>query len=355
MEIKHYGNILVENLKEIINYNINIIDTSGIIVASTDSQRVGDFHLIGKECVEKNQIIKVSKRENSGIYGVKEGINLPFYHNRQTIGAVGITGPIDEVSKVGLVVKKMVEIMLDEQESLLNAYVNRQEIDELFEDIILKFNSKSLFVYNQKAKKHGCSLAGCRLLVAKAAADTDFEPFFNKAAETLAQYFISAPHADSHSAVLVLSDHAPADMLDFLLKEFALKGVLSESISEISEYSMKFSRLNRLIKFIEQDDVYLYMESDYTLKLLLQNIDSYEKECFVRGYTEGLKQMDQALVNTFKTYVRNNMSISQTAAAMNLHKNTILQRIAKIRNIFPKAENHLEAFKLYCAIEFLDI
>lgn len=72
MEIKHYGNILVENPKEIINYNINIIDTSGIIVASTDSQRAGDFHLIGKECVEKKQIIKVSKRENSGIYGVKD-------------------------------------------------------------------------------------------------------------------------------------------------------------------------------------------------------------------------------------------------------------------------------------------
>ena len=137
----------------------------------------------------KNQIIKVSKKENSGIYGVKEGINLPFYHNRQTIGAVGITGPIDEVSKVGLVVKKMVEIMLDEQESLLNAYVNRQEIDELFEDIILKFNPKSLFVYNQKAKKHGCSLAGCRLLVAKSAAVADFEPFFNKAADVLAGRF----------------------------------------------------------------------------------------------------------------------------------------------------------------------
>ena len=84
------------------------------------------------------------------------------------------------MSKVGLVVKKMVKIMPDEQESLLNTYVNRQEIDELFEDIILKFNPKSLFVYNQKAKKHGCSLAGCRLLVAKSAAVADFEPFFQQ-------------------------------------------------------------------------------------------------------------------------------------------------------------------------------
>ena len=62
MEIKHYGNILVENLKEIINYNINIIDTSGIIVPSTDSQRVGDFHLIGKECVEKTSFQKGKQR-----------------------------------------------------------------------------------------------------------------------------------------------------------------------------------------------------------------------------------------------------------------------------------------------------
>ena len=96
MEIKHYGNILVENLKEIINYNINIIDTSGIIVASTDSQRVGDFHLIGKECVENkpdNKSFQKGKQRHIRCKGRYKPAFLPQPADNRCFGYGVTNGP----------------------------------------------------------------------------------------------------------------------------------------------------------------------------------------------------------------------------------------------------------------------
>ena len=41
---------IVEAVKDVCSHDINFIDSKGIIFASTNSKRIGDFHEIGLHC-----------------------------------------------------------------------------------------------------------------------------------------------------------------------------------------------------------------------------------------------------------------------------------------------------------------
>ncbi len=50
---------LVNKIIDDIGYNINIIDTNGIIIASGNQQRIGSFHKIGKQASDEERRVDI--------------------------------------------------------------------------------------------------------------------------------------------------------------------------------------------------------------------------------------------------------------------------------------------------------
>lgn len=110
---------IVDDMKSAINYDINIMDEKGYIIASTDPGRCGQLHEGAARLLreEKSSLVIT---EDDAIGGSRAGINMPITLGRHTIGVVGITGSPEEVSRFGGVVKKMAEVMvksIQEEES----------------------------------------------------------------------------------------------------------------------------------------------------------------------------------------------------------------------------------------------
>ena len=119
---KENGMRIGEEIKETIGRDVNIMDRTGTILASTDPKRIGQLHTIAKEILEQQlPVLEVAAGEEGP--GAQQGVNLPIYVDGNCEGVIGITGPPDAVRDFGAIVKKMTEIMLttmrQQEQSLL--------------------------------------------------------------------------------------------------------------------------------------------------------------------------------------------------------------------------------------------
>ncbi|MDI3533984.1 MAG: carbohydrate diacid regulator [Thermosediminibacterales bacterium] len=125
---------IVNKIKKIIGYDINIMDKRGIIIASTNKKRINTFHQGALEVVKTGKNLEITDEDINKMEGVKPGINLPITFNNKVIGVVGITGNLFKVKSYGELVKTMVELMMQQT--------------FLVEQIQMTKKSKEIFIYN---------------------------------------------------------------------------------------------------------------------------------------------------------------------------------------------------------------
>ena len=53
---------IVDTVRDLCGQNVNFIDCSGTIFASTDAARIGTFHEIGQQAAERGTVIEVVRR-----------------------------------------------------------------------------------------------------------------------------------------------------------------------------------------------------------------------------------------------------------------------------------------------------
>ena len=76
---------------------VNIMDTDGIIVASTEKTRVGTFHQGAYEAVQTGREVNIRRDQLDKYPGAREGCNLPLRVNGSIIGVVGLYGEPTEI------------------------------------------------------------------------------------------------------------------------------------------------------------------------------------------------------------------------------------------------------------------
>ena len=79
---------------------INIMDQKGIIIASTEKHRIGDFHQGAAEVLEIGKPVLIKIEDLPRYPGTKEGYNMPIFLNDEIIGVVGIFGCEEEVQSI---------------------------------------------------------------------------------------------------------------------------------------------------------------------------------------------------------------------------------------------------------------
>lgn len=133
---------IVASIKDATRHEINFFNTDAVIIASTDSSRIGNKHAGAAEAVRTKRINIVD--DNHPYEGAKNGINMPVLFNDSVVAVIGVTGRRHEVEPFGMVVKKMTEIMIRESleqnlsfnremlmQNLINLVTTRQHDENL--------------------------------------------------------------------------------------------------------------------------------------------------------------------------------------------------------------------------------
>lgn len=122
----------IERVSAYTEYNVNIMDENGEIIASRDAERVGQYHEVAHRIIEGEADI-VDTTDIRDFSNVLPGINMVIEVDGKREGVVGVTGVPSEIRPVALIVKMAIETMLK--------YERQQE------QIRLRENKKERFIY----------------------------------------------------------------------------------------------------------------------------------------------------------------------------------------------------------------
>lgn len=104
---------VVERIMQKFRHNINIMNERGIIIASGDPRRIGDFHQAAYEVMDRRLEYIIVRHDKKDYIGAKPGVNMPITHDGEIIGALGISGDPEEVLPFADLVRMSAETMID--------------------------------------------------------------------------------------------------------------------------------------------------------------------------------------------------------------------------------------------------
>ena len=136
---------IVTSLKDVINHEINLFDTMGYVIASTDESRVGTRHEAARIAAMTQKTVPVDNSEQ--FRGARHGINVPVLFNEAVVAVVGITGNREDVESFGTIIGKMTEILIRENHDQVVRFDELERYANLMNLLVLKRHDHGLVDY----------------------------------------------------------------------------------------------------------------------------------------------------------------------------------------------------------------
>lgn len=122
---------IVNRTMKIIDCNINVMNSHGIIIGSGELERIGELHEGAMLAIAQQRVVTIDNPTARKLKGVKPGVNFPLKLNNEIVGVIGITGEPTEVIQFGKLVCMSAEMMM-EQAELLNELSQNNRLKEEF-------------------------------------------------------------------------------------------------------------------------------------------------------------------------------------------------------------------------------
>lgn len=306
------------NLSTLIKHNVNIFNVDGVIVGSSDLSRLGEYHAFAHQVIKGE--IKDYKVYDTNQKNVKPGINLPIVSNDKVIGAVGITGHPDEVQIFSEILKMSLESLIEQKLAEDKRMSSRKYEKQVVLDILFDLSGfedieKRLSVIGHHQHQYNILLKFYEI-------NHNFKKMFDG---------LSYLEANMNDKVtFIVSSDKITRILDLTTK--LMEEEVNVIISEVCDFAALKNEY-KIINFIEQhteNDPGVHLTRDYKLDSFLYGLDyaSYSQ------FTEAKPIINnQTLVDTFETYITNDLSMVKTSEVMYVHINTLKYRIKKIEEL----------------------
>lgn len=317
--------------------NINIMDESGIIIASGNRKRINQAHFGAMEVLRTGKTLIIHEDELHQWIGSLPGINLPIEFQQQIIGVIGITGKPEEIMEFGELVKMITEMMI--QQSFVTAQLEwKQRLKEqIFEDMIKEtYQLKSI---EQRLKLMNLSLhppfqvsimeIGANELKKSELLQIVEDAFIPYTviigSLTVSQLFILSANLSEAKAKQILSK---------ILQQLRTKGLSPRigmgSIVE-AELHIRHSHseaMSALSLGSEAQPLITYAEIE--TKALLNQLDERTKQQFCERV---LGNLSDKLIETIEELFSSNLHLGECAKKMYIHRNSLIYRIKKIKEL----------------------
>lgn len=332
---------IVNSLKDIINHEINLFDTTGTIIASTDLSRIGTSHDGARLALSTRQTVSIDNEHQ--FKGARQGINVPVLFNDSPVAVIGITGERAEVEPFGNVIKKMTEILIRENWEQITRFDQRTRLASLVNLLCLRRHDPDLVDYLASVldidlTRPRRAVVG-RILGAGRQTGTE-SPYGILYArfQQLASSFFSI----DGNEICMFIDEADERELPQLLRgirrdaqarlhvrvAFGIGGLKAEQDQYWRSHD-EAARAADWLAFTGQDDAARYEDLDYGI--ILSSIPTEDATRFVsRVFGDASEEQIDAFETVFEAYTKRNGSISHAADDLFLHKNTLQNRLNKM-------------------------
>lgn len=332
---------------------INIMDQKGIIIASTEKHRIGDFHQGAAEVLETGKPVLIKIEDLPRYPGTKEGYNMPIFLNDEIIGVVGIFGCEEEVQSIA----NLLRVYVTQSFSKLQM-TQKQNLEAELRNQLLR-----LLLFGGESQKEMiaklCGMLNLQLehpirivLLYERARERNMKHLldYSQLIQNLIWKNVLDRRRDvfgiqNADYVILLGGGESPEMqkrLDKLLHEIEAEDVWNAAVSspcrnleEISagmrEVSVLRNRKGGTIQNLEEHSCRM----QYLLGSMTVQEGARTAARMLRRLKEqhGENQAEQ-LLRTARVYYECGGSVARAAEQLNLHKNTLLYRMKQLYQTF---------------------
>lgn len=342
---------IVDKIGEILHKNVNIMNAEGIIVASTDTSRIGTLHQAAKELIERNAH-EIDVYSDDNLTGSREGVNVPIYFEGRTVGVIGVTGNPDALRDISLVIGEMASIFFMETSQTREKELERQRRRHYWENLLFNNHTVESKVFIQQGKDLGIYVQRIRSVAQLYMPDKLPEMRHLQAIDKL----VALLHARLDAYGLLYHRQLAEKIMLFFGKPVspllldqlnaALQNArdqlavplycgISGGIKNYMQISGVYTQAEKALDVacstcLEQ---VLQFES-LSLEILLNNLPAETRRGYLKHIWKNANEEEAAQMMDFlATYFDCDGSLSRVAEALFVHKNTVQYRLHKIQEL----------------------
>lgn len=326
---------IVEAVKDVCSHDINYIDSKGIIFASTNPERIGDFHEIGRQVIQNGKTIEVER--NDSFQGTQKGVNIPFIHHGEVSAVIGISGEPSAVRQYAYLAQKITALLLREHELDMQEHTQKTQLNHVIRSLINNEYINSEYLMEFLKKYHATSDIEYRTIVVK------LNPRYNPSNFSLIENYIYQAFEQTGSLLytfnysneyILLLKASKLDKSLYLFQQLAkkhtplLKVGIGDAKPLTKQHKSYQSAKIALNSLFGEEGLAIFDSLD--IEILLGNISGDIKTLFLKQTIQELSLKECELL---KTYFSTDMSLKQTCEQLYLHKNTLQYQLDKIWRI----------------------
>lgn len=337
---------IIQEIGKTINYDINIMDKNGLIIASTKPDRIDTYHE-GAHLVISHNLKELDVHFTNEYAGCQKGINLPIILEDKIIGVIGISGELSKVSSYGKIIKKMTEILVEDLFKKQQRKQSEQAKLYFIDEWVTGNFQKSYSLFERNAKQYGIDLrarftvAVFKILPQKRNAALSFQRFIPVLAlitELLNEKGVL--FACRSNVTIVISQKFNSGDLYGVLNSLFTKipdqynatytcGV-GHTYANYQNVPKSYAEAEKVLNFFrDSPGMHLYDES--IISLMIDEIPTvYKSQCVRHAFRNCTEEEINDFSSFIVTYYDCNGSINQIATNLYVHKNTVQYKIKKI-------------------------
>lgn len=359
---------IVNEISNTINKNVNLMDETGRIIASTASERVGTYHR-GAQKIIQEKLDCLTIYTDQEYSGSRMGINMPIYFQGEIVGVIGITGEWDQISQYIQLIRKATEILL--MESYLK---NREQHDEASRrEYVYKLLFDEADRLTEQFYQYGFSI-GIDAVLERACLAISFKD--GKSGERpkqiyehldmaekkvheyqaefkqiliyreLTQLIVFIPGKDGKDVKKTAEDMIKRISLP---EGIEIRAGLDESLYSGADIRSGYTKACKsLLVAMASDDDWLVCYSQLTLGLFVDEVSRATREEYVKRIFAFLPDEEiEKWVSLLEVFYRCEGSITETASELFIHKNTLQYQLKKLASITGHDPRSLSCAGLY--------
>jgi carbohydrate diacid regulator len=361
---------IVSDISEIINQSVNMMDDKGVIIASTNQERVGTYHAAAYRIITE-RLRELNIFDDDEYEGTRRGINVPVVLNGAVAGVIGVTGEYSEVSKYSQIIKRMTEILLLEnystEQKKLDDRIRQRFLDDwLFTDrdfydpefvergqrmgIDVNIPRRVVVAEIENLNKYSDNVRGQQIIDS-----------VNKIVRMITREISNSVFTKTASTMICLV----AESTDEKLKVFAEKiqanvmkiygiGVLIGIDRQNRKLNRSYIKAKKALLAAKNFPRKVCFYKDITLEIFTGEISPGSKKEFIRHIFNRYTDAEiERWISLIRAYLNNNGSIIHTAKELSMHKNTLQYQLKKLcEQTGRDPRNISNAALYYLAVQF---
>ncbi|MBF7096207.1 CdaR family transcriptional regulator [Alkalibacter mobilis] len=341
----------IDKMAQYMEYNINIMNENGTIIASRDESRIGNFHEVAYEMLHGESEQREVEEEKKFI-GTKPGVNLVIEYKNKPVGVVGVTGDPGSVKAFAGLVKVSLEAMIEYEVYMEKKRTRRNKTEQFMYTLLFEENPDISLLENLAAEielKKNLLAVAIIIKVNKSYDRLSMISAIRASKNCVNSDLITVASNDNIVILKAVEAKGNNDMFDYKyeIREFIedFMSRMSDNFGE-SDFGFFIGSLQNKIgmyrhSYFHANEMLLHVKEKEGIHFFDCNIiDHFRSIVTMKEYSEIFNTYNdvfstddqQMIAETVEVLGRNNYNMVNSAKDLFMHRNTLVFRLNKIKN-----------------------